>query len=88
MNKILERIKYLQRDMTRSASAYVQIILSTQSKRLVDEFPLENLITVDRSSQAGPSESVFQHLDHASLSEWLDKYSTGDMWEHNLIGGN
>ena len=73
--------------LVRSASAHVQIILSTQSKRLVDEFPLENLIPVDRSSQAGPLESVFQHLDHASLSEWLDEYSTGDMWEHNLIGG-
>lgn len=73
--------------LVRAASAHVQIILSTQSKRLVDEFPLEKLITVDRRNDEGPSESIFQHLEDESLKTWLDEYTTGDMWERNLIGG-
>lgn len=60
-----------------------QIIISTQSVNLVDNFKPEDIIVVDRQDNA----SVFKRLNEGDLREWLDDYSLGEVWEKNIIGG-
>ncbi|HEX3681331.1 MAG TPA: AAA family ATPase [Bryobacteraceae bacterium] len=60
-----------------------QVIISTQSALLVDEFSPEDVIVVERSR----GESLFRRLKTAELSEWLDEYSLGELWQKNVLGG-
>ncbi len=69
--------------LIKKASAKSQIIISTQSVNLVDNFDVEDIIVVDMKDNA----SHFQRLDEQSLSVWLEQYSLGEIWEKNLIGG-
>lgn len=69
--------------LMRSVSKEKQLIVSTQSVELVNEFDADNLIVVDKKDGA----SVFKRLDTELLGEWLDEYSLGDLWKKNLLGG-
>lgn len=69
--------------MIKSTSQQHQIILSTQSVELVNEFDLEDLIVVDKQGGA----SAFSRPDEAVLHEWLADYSLGDLWKKNILGG-
>lgn len=69
--------------LMKSASAQHQVIVSTQSVELVNEFEAEDLIVVDREQGA----STFKRLDSDDLKEWLDEYSLGELWKKNLLGG-
>jgi predicted ATPase len=69
--------------LMKSAANVHQIIVSTQSVELVNEFDAEDLIVVDKQGGA----SVFKRLDSAPLAEWLAEYSLGDLWKKNLLGG-
>jgi predicted ATPase len=60
-----------------------QIIVSTQSAQLVNEFEPEDVIVVERTQ----GESVFRRLDSAKLSGWLEDYTLGDLWQKNVFGG-
>lgn len=60
-----------------------QLIVSTQSVELVNEFELEDLIVVDRRAGA----SSFRRLDREKLGKWLEEYSPGELWQKNLLGG-
>ena len=73
--------------MVRSASASTQIILSTQSKALVDEFSLADIVVVERARRAEGAETVFRRPDAASFASWLEAYTVSDLWAQNLIGG-
>lgn len=67
----------------RSTSHTRQIIISTQSAALVDEFAPENIIVVDRTLEG----TLLHRLDVPSLTEWLEEYSLGELWQKNLLGG-
>ena len=67
----------------RSTSHTRQIIISTQSAALVDEFAPENIIVADRSMEG----TLLHRLDVPSLTEWLEEYSPGELWQKNLLGG-
>jgi len=69
--------------LMRAASKEKQLIISTQSVELVNEFDVSDLIVVDKKGGA----SVFKRLDIEQLGEWLDEYSLGDLWKKNLLGG-
>ena len=60
-----------------------QLIVSTQSVELLNQFSPEQVIVVDREND----QSTFKHLDPKALSVWLDEYSLGDMWKQNMFGG-
>lgn len=64
-------------------SASKQIIVSTQSAALLNEFSPEDVIVVERHQ----GESTFRRLDPAQLSEWLGDYSLGELWQKNILGG-
>lgn len=60
-----------------------QLIVSTQSVELVNEFEPENIIVVDQENDA----STFKRLSQASLADWLKEYSLGELWKQNVFGG-
>lgn len=60
-----------------------QIIISTQSVELLNEFEVEDLIVVDKINGS----SNFIRLDPKKLASWLEEYSLGELWKKNLIGG-
>ncbi len=70
-------------DLIHRASHHVQIVASTQSSALLDRFEPEDVIVVDRDGR----ESRFARLNRPSLSNWLDEYSLGELWEKNVLGG-
>jgi predicted ATPase len=60
-----------------------QIIVSTQSAQLVNEFEPEDVVVVERTQ----GESVFRRLEPAKLSGWLEDYTLGELWQKNVFGG-
>ena len=71
--------------LLRIASKKTQIIISTQSVNLIDNFEPENIIVVDRDKKE--EQSVFRNLEPHELDQWLQDYSLGEIWDKNLIGG-
>jgi len=69
--------------MMRTASSKTQIIASTQSVTLANQFSWEDLIVVDRFEDA----SRFRRLKTEDVAEWLDDYALGELWEKNILGG-
>ena len=65
------------------AAGESQIVISTQSPALLNEFEPEDIIVVERVN----GESIFQRLDRANFSEWLEESSIGDLWQKNVLGG-
>lgn len=75
-------IELLASLMQQAASKH-QLIVSTQSVELLNQFDAQNVIVVDRVDD----QSTFQRLDADKLKEWLDEYSLGDLWKRNVFGG-
>jgi hypothetical protein len=50
---------------------------------LVNEFSIEDLIVVESEDGA----TVFKRLKSEDFQAWLEEYSTGELWEKNLLGG-
>jgi predicted ATPase len=69
--------------LARLASEVRQVVISTQSVTLLNEFSFENIIVVDRKDHA----SVLRRLASSELAEWLEDYSLGELWEKNILGG-
>ena len=67
----------------REAAARCQLIVSTQSRPLVDELEPKDLIVVDRKD----GETEFSRPDSAELEQWLEDYSLGELWGKNVLGG-
>lgn len=71
-------------ELVQQASVGKQIILSTQSVELLNQFDVEDIVVVDRDEQMG---STFKRLDADSLREWLEEYTLGELWSKNILGG-
>ncbi|MDJ1491671.1 AAA family ATPase [Cytophagaceae bacterium DM2B3-1] len=69
--------------LKKAAEKGSQIIVSTQSVGLIDNFDPEDIIVTDRENQ----QSVFKRLSTEELKDWLDDYSLGELWNKNIIGG-
>lgn len=71
-------------EMVKQLSDEKQIIISTQSVELLNEFDVDDVIVVNR----GENGSEFTRLDEAELTEWLEEdYALGDLWKKNILGG-
>lgn len=70
-------------NLLKQVIAHTQVIISTQSVTLVNQFELEDIIVVEKRD----GESIFQRLLSDELESWLDDYDLGDLWEKNLLGG-
>lgn len=71
--------------LTKAATKHCQVVMATQSPRLVDEFSSENIVVVQRDAEKNCSD--FQVLDEERLHEWLERYSLSELWEKNVLGG-
>ena len=71
-------------EMVKQLSEEKQIIISTQSVELLNEFDVDDVIVVDRSENG----SVFNRLNAEDLEMWLENdYALGDLWKKNILGG-
>lgn len=69
--------------LLRSAATHTQVIVSTQSVTLINQFGPEDILVVEKEGQA----STFRRFDEYEIADWLDEYGMGDLWEKNIIGG-
>lgn len=70
-------------DLIKSASTKSQIVISTQSVSLVNQFEVEDILVVDRYN----GETTIRRLVEEELVDWLNDYSLGELWEMNIFGG-
>lgn len=69
--------------LLRSAATRMQVIVSTQSVPLVNEFTIDDLIIVEREKGG----TVFKRYEEEKFKTWLEDYSVGELWEKNILGG-
>ncbi len=74
---------HLLASIIKSVATRVQIIVSTQSVTLINQFTPDDLIVVERAD----GQSIFRRLDGDELDNWLEDYALGELWEKNVIGG-
>jgi len=60
-----------------------QIIVATQSPHLVDTFDLNQIFVMDMEE----GRTLCRKLDPDSYAQWIENYSTGELWEKNVLGG-
>lgn len=60
-----------------------QVIVATQSPLLVDTFSLNELIVLELQD----GETKIRRLDPNEYQHWLKEYTTGELWQKNLLGG-
>lgn len=71
--------------IVRAASQNAQVLMATQSTRLVDEFGPENIVVVERNPDK--QNSIFKKLGPQQLEDWLKRYSLSELWEKSVLGG-
>ena len=73
-------------DLLKDAATRTQLVITTHSRRLIDEFGSqpESVIVCEKED----GESSFERLDQQRMKLWLDKYSLGELWSSGQLGGN
>ena len=69
--------------LIKAASSHCQVFVATQSISLVNNFELEDLVVIDRKGRS----SEYYRPDPENLQAYLEEFSTGQIWEKNIIGG-
>lgn len=69
--------------LIKAASSNCQVFVATQSISLLNNFELEDLVVIDRKGRS----SEYHRPDSESLKAYLEDFSTGQIWEKNIIGG-
>ena len=70
-------------DMIQALATERQVIVATQSPLLVDAFSLNEIVVLEL--QGNHTEA--RQLASAEYSRWLEEYTTGELWQKNLLGG-
>lgn len=73
-------------EILKEVSQETQIVVTTHSDIIIDALSLtpEDVIVCENSN----GYTVMQRLDKDDLSEWLERYSLGELWSKGEIGGN
>lgn len=69
--------------LIKAVSTNCQVFVATQSISLVNNFELEDLVVIDRNGR----NSIYHRPDSETLQNYLEEFSTGQIWEKNIIGG-
>jgi predicted ATPase len=69
--------------MVKQASVKTQVIISTQSSFLLDNFEPNDVLVADRVAGG----TVMSRLKNEDLRTWLEKYSLGQLWEAGEFNG-
>ncbi|MCC6439943.1 MAG: AAA family ATPase [Rhodanobacteraceae bacterium] len=70
-------------EMVEAAARRSQVMLATQSVTLLNQFSPEAIIIANNDGL----HTNFRRLTEQDLSNWMNDYSVGDLWEKNVIGG-
>jgi predicted ATPase len=72
--------------LIKEASARMQVIITTHSSALIEEFSDEpgSVVVCEKNHGA----STLRRLEQPELSEWLGKYTLGELWRKGELGGN
>ena len=74
-------------DLLRHASGRTQVIVTTHSPDLVDQFTgSPDAIVISERSHDGDTQ--FKRLREEKLEGWLDEYRLGELWQKGVVGGN
>lgn len=71
--------------MVQRAREHTQVIMATQSPRLLDNFECRDIIVAEKDRETG--NTVLKRLEEDDLRIWLEDYSLSQIWEKNIIGG-
>lgn len=70
--------------MIKALAEEKQVIVATQSPLLVDGFDLDEIVVVELRD----GQTQFKRLDPDAYQAWLDdNFTTGELWQKNLLGG-
>lgn len=69
--------------LVKTASEYCQIFISTQSVSLVNQFDIEDLVVINRIGRY----STYTRPNQQEIASYLEEFSTGELWDKNIIGG-
>ena len=74
-------------DLLRSASERTQVIVTTHSPNLVDQFTgdPDAVVVCERGFDG---DTQLKRLSSEELKDWLAEYKLGEMWRKGVIGGN
>ena len=80
-------VMHLLADLLRSASERTQVIVTTHSPDLVDQFTddPDAVLVCERGFEG---DTQLKRLSRDELKAWLDEYRLGEMWRKGVIGGN
>lgn len=70
-------------EMIKVLSSERQIITATQSPLLVDEFRLDEIFVLELRDRR----TTIKKCDGDEYQDWLQRYTTGELWLKNVIGG-
>jgi predicted ATPase len=74
--------------LIKAAATKRQVIVSTQSPRLLSEFSPEEVVVVEREEDdKGYGQSHFRRLSNEALGAWIDDYDLGSLYEMQATGG-
>lgn len=71
--------------LIKTASQHSQILVATQSERLINNFDADDIIVAEHNKIENCS--VYKRLNSNDLEEWLSEYSLSQLWEKNILGG-
>ncbi len=71
--------------MVEKATEHTQVIMATQSPRLLDSFDYRDIIVAEKNGQTGCT--TLKRLKEDDIKLWLEDYSLSQIWEKNIIGG-
>ncbi len=72
-------------DLIRQASLESQIIIATQSVDFLNQFEAYEVLVVETNPNT--QETLAKRLEPSELQHWLERYSIGDLWLKNILGG-
>ncbi|MCY4302298.1 MAG: AAA family ATPase [Aestuariivita sp.] len=70
-------------DLIRARATERQIIVATQSPLLADIFDLNEVFVLESTC----GQTRVQRFSDDEYRHWLEQYSTGELWQKNLLGG-
>lgn len=71
--------------MVKKATENTQVIMATQSPRLLDSFDYKDIIVAEKDRETGCT--MLKRLDEDEVKIWLEDYSLSQIWDKNIIGG-
>lgn len=75
-------------DLIKAVAADRQVIVATQSPKLVSEISVDDILVVERAEdELQYGYTTVKHLDREQLQPWLEDFDLGTLYDMNVTGG-